>query len=60
MDGKATPVRLFDFKQPVYPGSWQMAPAGALQVLVFEGAAAKRYRIRPGSETIDTALAGVK
>ena len=61
LDGKPTTARIFDFDQPTTPGIWQVGADGALQLVVFEGPVAKRYRITPGTNTnIDAVLSTAK
>lgn len=61
LNGTPTTARIFDNDQPTTPGIWQVGPDGALRLVVFEGASAKRYRITPGAEpNIDSVLAALK
>jgi Tol biopolymer transport system component len=61
LNGQPTTARIFDFEQPTTPGIWQVGADGALRLVVFEGAVAKRYRIAPGSAPdIDAVLAKAK
>jgi hypothetical protein len=61
LNGKPTTARIFDFDQPTTYGTWQVGADGALRLVVFEGAVAKRYRVTPGTDTnIDAVLAAAK
>jgi hypothetical protein len=61
LDGAPTAARIFDFEQPTTPGLWEVGADGALQLLVFEGPVAKRYRITPEANTsIESVLANAK
>jgi hypothetical protein len=61
LDGAPTSLKLSYEELPPWAGPWEVAADGALQILRFDGATAKRYRITPGSGTsIETALAAAK
>jgi hypothetical protein len=60
LDGAPTSLKFSDGDMPPYAGPWEVGAEGALQILLFDGATAKRYRITPGSRDIETALAAAK
>ena len=61
LDGAPTSLKFSAGDLPPWAGPWEVGADGALQILLFDGATAKRYRITPGSTAgIDTALAAAK